>query len=158
VELTLAELASQAIFAETGQNLFDMSHMFLESIRENEDVIQVDDAEDIEEITEAVVSISLKGCGSVGETEGHDEIFEVTITSTEGGLVFIAVCNPELVICVGHIQARKSISAFEAIEELRNEWEGVTVLDGDIVELSIIDAETEGTIRLFDEEDRGAKG
>src|SRR5277367_5733849 len=136
-----------------GQNLFDMSHMFLESIRENEDVIQVDDAEDIEEITEAVVSISLKGCGSVGETEGHDEIFEVTITSTEGGLVFIAVCDAELVVCIGYIQARKLCSTFQTIEKLRNEWEGIAILDSDIVELSIINAETEGTIRLFDEED-----
>jgi hypothetical protein len=68
--------------------------MILESIREYEDVIKVHDAEDIEEFTETIISVSLERCRSVGETERHNEVFEVTIASTKGGFVFISFRNP----------------------------------------------------------------
>src|SRR5271170_8005748 len=117
-----------------------MSHMLLESIREDEDIIKINDAKDIEEFTKTIVSISLKRCRGVSETEGHNEIFKVTIASTEGSFVFIAFCNPQLIVRICHIEARKVFSAFETIAELRDERESVTILDCDIIELAVIDA------------------
>jgi hypothetical protein len=117
VELALAELASQAIFSETGQNLLDMFYMLLESIREDEDIIKVDDTEDIEEVAKTIVGIRLKRGRSVGKTERHDEIFEVTIASTEGGFVFLTRRNAELVVGISHIKASEELCTFEAIEQ-----------------------------------------
>jgi hypothetical protein len=134
-----------------------MSHMFLESIRENEDIIKVDHAEDVEEIAETIVSVSLERCGGVGETKGHNEVFEVAIAGTKGGFVFIAFCNPKLVVCICHIEACEVLGVLETIEKLRDEREGISILDGDIVELAIINTKAEGAIRLFDKENRGAE-
>ena len=158
VELALAELASQAIFTETRQDLFDVHYMLLERVREDEDVIQINDAEDVEEIAKTIVSVSLERSRSVGEAEGHNEVFEVAIAGTESGFVFVAFCNPQLVVCIHHIQPGKVFRIFEAVEKLRDEREGIAVLDCDVVELVIVDTKTEGAIRLFDEENWGTKG
>src|SRR5277367_470544 len=117
-----------------------MSHMLLESIREDKDIIKINNTKDIEEFTKTIVSISLKRCRGVSQTKGHDKVFEVTIASTEGGFVFIAFCDPQLIVRICHIEARKVFSAFETIEELRDERESVTILDCDIIELAVIDA------------------
>ena len=76
----------------------------------------------------------------------------MAIASTERGFVFVAFRNPQLVICICHIQPSKVFRIFEAVEKLRDEWEGIAVLDCDVVELAIVDTKMEGAIRLFDEE------
>ena len=60
MKLALAELASQAIFTEMRQDLFDVCYMLLERIREDEHVIQINDAEDVEEMMKTIVSVSLE--------------------------------------------------------------------------------------------------
>jgi hypothetical protein len=82
----------------------------------------------------------------------------VTIASTKGGLVFIAGCDPELVICIGEIQTGVVFGALETIKELRHQGESIAILGGDLIELAIIDAETERTIRFLDKEDGRTEG
>jgi len=94
--------------------------MFLEGVREDEDVIKINNAEDIEEVTETIVGISLERCGSIGETERHDEIFEVTVAGTESGFVLITFCNPELIVCICHIETGEVFGILETIEKLRD--------------------------------------
>jgi hypothetical protein len=77
--------------------------MLLESVREDEDVIEIDDAEDIEEFTKTIISIGLERCRSISETEGHNEVFKVTVTSAKGSLVFIPFCNSQLVVRICHV-------------------------------------------------------
>ena len=93
MKLTLAELASQAILMETGQNLFDVTYMLLECIKEDEDVIQINNAEDVEKIVKIIIGIGLERCRSVSETKRYKEIFKVAIAGTESGFVFVAFCN-----------------------------------------------------------------
>ena len=116
--------------------------MLLESFREDEDIIKVDHAKEVEEFAETIVGVSLKRGRGVGETEGHNEVFEVTITSTEGSLVFISFRYSQLIVRVCHIQARKVFRILETIEELGYERESVAILDCDIVELAIIYTKT----------------
>ncbi len=40
----------------------------------------------------------LKDCGSVGEAEGHDRVFEVAVACAERCLPLITGANPEQVI------------------------------------------------------------
>ena len=94
--------------------------MFIEGVREDEDVVKINNAEDIEEVMETIIGISLERCGSIGETERHDEIFEVTIADTEGGFVLITFCNPELVVCICYIEAGEVFGILETIEKLRD--------------------------------------
>jgi len=101
---------------EMRQNLFNMSHMLLKSIREDKDIIQIDDAEDIEEIIETIIGIGLEECKGISETKGHNEVFKVTIAGTECSFIFIAFYNLELVICICDIQADEIFHIFEIIK------------------------------------------
>ena len=47
---------------------------------------------------------------------------------------------------------------FEEVKKLGDEREGIAILDGDIVELVIIDTKEERAVRLFDEENGGIEG
>jgi len=94
--------------------------MFLEGVREDEDVIKINNAEDIEEVMETIVGISLERCGSIGETERHDEIFEVTIAGTEGGFVLITFRDSQLIVRICHVQACEIFGILETIEKLRD--------------------------------------
>jgi hypothetical protein len=67
--------------------------MLLKSIREDEDVIEIDDAEDIEEFMKIIISIGLERCSCIGETKGHNEVFEVIVTSMKSSLILILFCN-----------------------------------------------------------------
>jgi hypothetical protein len=94
-----------------------MGNVFFQGARINEDVINIDNAEDVQELTQAIVGVGLKGGGSVRETERHDEIFEMSIPCTKRRLVFIALRNSKLIVRVGEIKAGVVLGILEAIEE-----------------------------------------
>jgi len=62
--------------AETLEHFFYILVMFKHVIRVDEYVIQIDHNTDIQEIGENVIHKSLKGRGSIGETEGHYRPFK----------------------------------------------------------------------------------
>jgi hypothetical protein len=70
-----------------------MTHMLLESIREDEDIIEIDDVEDIEEFTKTIISVGLERCRSISKTKGHNEVFKVIVTSSKSSLVLIPFHN-----------------------------------------------------------------
>jgi hypothetical protein len=82
----------------------------------NENVVDIDNTEDVKEFTEAIVGVGLKRGRGISETERHDEVFEMSIPSTERRLVFIAFRNSKLVIGVGEIKAGVVLGILETIE------------------------------------------
>ena len=97
-----------------------MKDVFFERVRIYENVVHVSDGELIETFADDLVDVGLEGTGSVGETERHDEILEVTITSTECCSVFVSGGDTKPVECVADIDLGEVLSAFYTIEELRN--------------------------------------
>jgi hypothetical protein len=47
-----------------------MTHMLLESVREDEDIIKIDDTEDIEEFMKTIISVGLKDAGALVRLKG----------------------------------------------------------------------------------------
>jgi hypothetical protein len=60
MEFTLSEFASQPIIAEPLKDPFDMGNMLFEGFGENKDIIEVNEAKNVEEFTKAIVGISLE--------------------------------------------------------------------------------------------------
>jgi len=118
---------------------------------EDEDVIEVDKDIDVEDVTEDVVHEVLEGGWSIGEAKGHDEAFEVTIACPEGCFPFIARFDTEKVVGTTEVEFGEDFGATETVEGFRDERKGIAVLDGDAVEATVVDTETERTILLFDE-------
>ena len=72
MKLTLFWLGIEAVLPELPENLLNMLAMVGNVIREYEDVIQIDNATDVEEIAEDVVHKTLEGRRGVGQPERHD--------------------------------------------------------------------------------------
>ena len=94
MKFALLEFDIKLLIEEALKNLSDMLYMFFESaVGVNKDIIQIGDTEVVEEFAEGVVDVRLEDCWSVAETEGHNQIFEVTIPGTKGCFLFIAFSN-----------------------------------------------------------------
>lgn len=113
-----------------------MLHVLFTSIQKDEDVVEVDGAEPIEEGAEGVVHEVLEGCGGVCETERHDRVFEVAVTTAESGFPLIALCDPDQVVGAAKVEFGEELGAGESIEEFGDKGERVAVLDCDGVEAS----------------------
>ena len=135
-----------------------MSGVFRAGVGVDEDVVEVDDAEDVEVLAEGVVHEVLEGCRSVGEAEGHDGVFEVAVAASEGGLPFVSRGDPNEVVRAAEIGFGEEPSLGEAIEGFRDEWERVAVLEGKFVESPVVDAQPEGAVLLLDKQDGSASG
>src|ERR1700743_1801488 len=80
------------------------------------------------------------------------------ILSTECCFVLITSRDPELVVGICHIEAGVVLGILEAVKKLGHKGEGITVLNCNLIELTIIDTKAEGAIWLFDEENGRSEG
>lgn len=60
------------------QDLKDMMDMLFGGTGENKVVIQVDEDEVVEHVSQHVINEWLENCGSIGESGWHNQILEVT--------------------------------------------------------------------------------
>lgn len=158
VEFALFAFNEQPILAEAFEDLADVVVVFVGVRREDEDVVEVDDDEVVQEIAKDVVHESLEGGGSVGETEGHDKGFEVAVASAESGLPLVTFLDPDKVVSPAKVEFGEDLGTAEAVDGFSDEGKGGSVLDGDLVEASVVDTEPQTAVLLFDEEDRCAGG
>ena len=98
-----------------------MKNVFFKGIGIDEDVIHVCDSELIKTFADDFVDVGLEGTRSIGETERHDAVLEVTITSAERRFVFVSGGDTKPVECVSDINLGEELRAFDAIEEFRNQ-------------------------------------
>jgi hypothetical protein len=61
----------------------------------DEDVVDVDEDADVEEVRKDVVHESLKGCGSICQTERHNDPFKRTVACAESGLPLVAFADSD---------------------------------------------------------------
>ena len=57
----------------------------------NKDVVEVDDAETVDLVSQYVVDEMLENGGCVRKSEGHDQIFEQAVASSECSLPFVTL-------------------------------------------------------------------
>jgi hypothetical protein len=73
----------------------------------------------------------------------------------ERRLVDVLPLHTDLMLAGPEIELGEEPGAMEFIQELVDDWDGESVLDGDGVQRAIVDAELSRAIRFLDEEDRG---
>ena len=88
------------------------------------------------------MDVRLKGRRCVGEAERHDHVFEQAIPGLEGRLPFISFLNSNIVIAPSYIKFGEIPGSLEASHNIRYQWEGVSVFDHDLVQLSVVLYET----------------
>jgi hypothetical protein len=63
-----------------------------------------------------MVNIRLEGSRRVSEAKRHNKVFVVAVSSTEGGLLFIAFSNPYSIVGILEIDLRKDSRTTKSIK------------------------------------------
>ena len=106
---------------------------------------------------EYVVHHVLESSRGVIQTKRHDLPFVTPNGGCEGGLPFVSFLDSNVVITGSNVEFRKSSTTLPFVDELRDEWEGVRILDCDRVELAVVDDHSKFSVFLGDKKARGGK-
>jgi hypothetical protein len=86
--------------------------------REDKDIIEVSDAEDVKIPLKGDIYIVLKTYRGVRKAERHHYIFEIAILSTEGYLLLITLLNTDLIVGVLDVNFTKVFSVSKIVKNL----------------------------------------
>ena len=126
---------------------------------EDEKVVHVDDEPSLSDhISEGVIHESLECSRGVIKTEEHDRGFKEPLVDDESHLPLVSVLNANIVVSPSNVKLGKVPGIFEFVDKVRDEGEGVCVVDGMLIQIAVILAGAEFPILLFDEEERGGLG
>ena len=156
IKLALFSLDEELVLPKSLENLLDLGRVLVRVVREDEDVVEVDDQKVVEQVAEDIVHERLEGCRGVGKAEGHDECLEVTVTCAEGRLPFVALFDADKVVSAPKVELGEDFGAAKSIERFADERQSRAVLDRDLVEAAVVDTKAKGAVLLFDEQDGGA--
>jgi hypothetical protein len=115
-----------------------------------QDVIKEHKDEVAQIIFENIIHQGLKGSWCVGQTERHDEIFEMTTESAKCYLVNVLGPHPNLVVPRPKIQLGKDLCTMQFIKKVLDDRNRKLIFDGLRIELAEIDTEALRTIFLVD--------
>ena len=91
--------------------------------------------------------------GSIGESKRHNKKFIGAIAGSEGSLVFISRADSDLVIARVEIKFGEVFGFAQTIVEVINAWDREIVFNSNIIETTIVDTHSHGSIFLFHEKD-----
>ncbi len=99
----------------------------------NEDVVKVYNYGNVKHVSENIVHKALERRGSIGESKRHDMPFKKSIAGPEGCFPFITFGYAYEMISMSKIKFGVDAGGARGVEEIRNEWKGVTVFLGYLV-------------------------
>src|SRR3981189_1373614 len=147
----------QLVLAETFHDDAGDKAMFFQRHCKDEDVVEINGDDTLgDEVFENLVHHHLEGPRAVGQSEVHHEWFKQTVIRSKRRFPFIAFFYPHVVIPPADVELGEVFRAFESVNEVVNEGEGIAILLGDQIERAIVLDKAKPSVLLFDEEDRGA--
>ena len=147
-KLALGEADEEAVVSQEAENLAEMVEVGTAVRTGDQDVIQVDKTE--RETVEDPVHEPLEGLGGVPQTEGHPEELEQTKGGDDGGLGDVIGGHGDLVVPLKEVNLGEDGAAMEVIGKILDVGEGVTVMEGGVVQTAIIAAGAPRTVGLGD--------
>jgi hypothetical protein len=86
--------------------------------REDKDIIEVSDIEDVKVPLKDNIYIVLKAYRGVRKAKGYHRIFEIAVSSIEGYLLLITLLNIDLIVGVLDVDFTKVSSASKIVKNL----------------------------------------
>jgi len=87
---------------------------------------------------ENVIHHCLKSGQGVGQAEEHHSWFEETFASFEGGFVFIAFLDADVVISPANVELREKAFLCQVVDKFRNKWQWIFVRNCPFVQVPIV--------------------
>ena len=107
----------------------------------DQDVVDITNTENVEIFVESIIHESLGSGVSVSKPEGNDKEFKQPLSSSKSSFPFIAFLDTNLVKTGSEVKACEVFATLNLIESFFNPGQGGAVLDSNVVEGSIVDAE-----------------
>ena len=64
-----------------------------------------------------MVNISLKGRERIGQTERHNQIFEMAVVYIKDSLLFVAFSNPNPIVYILEVNLTEHLGAVDAVHD-----------------------------------------
>lgn len=132
--------------------------MLLKGVAVDEKVVEVSGNECIQEFAESIIDIALEQTRGIAEIKGHDKIFEEPISSIEGYFPFISRFDMKLIECGNDVNFSEVLSFYQVVKGFSYQRQQVAILQRDIIQFAVINAELESPIVFSCEKYRGDSG
>ena len=117
--------------------------------REDNDVVQQPDANDIQVFFQDIVHEVLKACRGISGTLGADEVLIVPLPTSESSLPLIPLPDPHLVVYVAEVNFGEDLGKVKSIQHFRYAGEWEEVFNRDFVESPVVDYQAKLPIRTW---------
>ncbi len=84
----------------------------------------------------------LERCRGIGESKGHNQVFEKTIAGTESRFPFFTFSHANRVVGVSDVESSVVMGLRETVQCFPYQGERVSILDCPIVEASVVNAKS----------------
>lgn len=106
----------------------------------------------VQELPENVIPQVLESARCIAETEGHDQVFEVSKPSLERCFPLVTLSDADQVVGPAWVQFGKDPGITESLEKSQDQREWVAILNCNFIELSVVYAGSEGLVFFFHKE------
>ena len=121
--------------AEDRSDVSDMLHLVM---RENQDIIQVNEDKLAQHIPEQVIDQGLEDRWGVCQTKGHHQIFMMSSWCYEGRLPLLSLPDANQMICIPQVELGEHCCPLEQFKGSGKKWEGVAVLNCNVIKTAIV--------------------
>ena len=81
----------------------DMMDMLMQSLREDQNVIEIDEDKLVEHVSEHVLKQGLKNSRGIGEAEGHYQVLVMPRRSVKCRFPFISLSDPDQMVGIAKV-------------------------------------------------------
>ena len=128
------------------------------SLKEDEDVVQVRQAGDVQAVMEYPVDVPLEHHWGVDKPKQHHMVLKMAVARPEGHLPLVTLLDLDQVVHQPDVELGVHFHTNQPIEHLVDQGQTVAVLPGEVVELSIVDTQLQGAILVLHKEDGHPRG
>jgi hypothetical protein len=97
----------------------------------------------------------LEGRRRIRKSKEHHRWFKQSLVCDEGCLPFISLLYSHIIVPPTNVELHEEGTRAYFVDQLRNEWEGVAISDGPLVDSSIVLDRAKFSVFLFDEKEGG---
>src|SRR6266481_6338063 len=108
----------EVVLSESREDPSDVAAVFLDRLRKDQNVIQVDDNKKVGHILKDVVHKVLESGRCICESHGHYEKLERAITSMKGGLPFMVGCYVDVIISCTKVEFGVNLGRAQLVNQI----------------------------------------
>jgi len=137
------------------EHFFQPTKLLFKSASKYDDVVQIDEAGNIWQAWQDKIHKSLKDAWCTCQSKWHDVKAVTSFASNEKRLVAILVGNGYIIISRAQIQGAKPGWSGQSIQTVIYQWRRIAILVSNGIYSSVVNAETEISVFLTNEDDIG---